>query len=309
MTRAETIDDNQQQERAAEEELIGELLEGEKSLHLHKRPLPELPGSLLRLTNGLTKLIIYRCDLERLPEDLSLLSNLTHLYVSKNRLLSLPSSIGSLTSLQELSASYNRISILPHQLLALPSLRYLNLNNNPVVWQRFKRRRGEYVLTRCSSNVPSLLEFSRKTLIFSKDVKELVAAKSLPEELCEYLQSPQLHCASCQRLICLSHYKLVIPKNFSALRHIPQVKCEAGGLYAPEENEQTDITEPTTPRERERQNENEDPEDDDDGFEDSRYPSTSVLPFEYNACSLDCATAILHAEHPNAPPLTAPSRR
>ncbi len=68
--------------------------------------------------------------LERIPENISILTNLQTLYLYENQLQSLPETFGQLSSLQHLELQYNKLKSLPDTFGNLSRLEYLNLGEN-----------------------------------------------------------------------------------------------------------------------------------------------------------------------------------
>jgi len=105
-------------------------LEHLQYLDLSNNPLENLVFMFQGLPPSLTTLIMCECDLENLPNEISLLTSLEHLDLGSNNLRTLPAEIGQLTNLKVLHLDDNSMDFLPAAFSDLKNIEDLDISDN-----------------------------------------------------------------------------------------------------------------------------------------------------------------------------------
>jgi Leucine-rich repeat (LRR) protein len=99
------------------------------ALNLYKCGLNKFPEELLKLTS-LKYLALRRNSISTLTKQIGFMTNLEYLDLRINKLQKLPDSIGLLSNLKTLNLSSNQLLKIPESIGNLKSLKILNLQNN-----------------------------------------------------------------------------------------------------------------------------------------------------------------------------------
>ena len=101
-------------------------------LNASLNPLSGPPTSLIRLKASLQRLLLARCGLREVPEELVLLSSLAELHLQRNHLKIIPAGIGGCVSLRHIDVGYNLLLELPPELGQCRSLIFLDASYNQI---------------------------------------------------------------------------------------------------------------------------------------------------------------------------------
>lgn len=109
----------------------------------------ETPMKSFRLPLGhaaapLKSLTIKDCNLEKLPEEISMLQEVTELNLSGNKLTRLPASFIALKNLKRLNLDKNSFSKFPDAIKSIPALGHLSIDGNQFPEEEKERIQREF---------------------------------------------------------------------------------------------------------------------------------------------------------------------